>query len=605
MFSRFKFVRRLGGRIFMTFALALILLSLLFGFFTTHFGGQLVSGSSANELRVLSVVLSELIQNQFSNLEGSLDEITSSDELLNQISDKMIQRTWVEAYLREQLTHHSHLTDVMIYDMDGRCVGATDPDWYKIRGKSWQFFQRGLEGFNFPPIYGADYGTEGTGRVQLVSAPITRGGVTLGAIVAIIDLGDIYQLMDNKVGLTETTDAFLLDSDLRFITAGRLGKKGLVESHLVSTTLASHLKDEFWVGDYAGSDGSRVLGTALKIPGYSWYVVVERNYDDVLRQIISLRRVVVLTTLGLLIVFILASLGVSRSITRPLLQLVQATRKIAAGKYNEPVAVSQEIEEVAFIGAELERMRRRIEVSQERLKERLTESEQLRIESERLAAIGTLAASLAHEIRNPLNAMSLLLSRLQYSASSDTRDQIMGDLFGEVGRLDRLVSSILDYARPIAIERTTVQVRGVLDSVVDLFRGIADSKGVRFEVDASDGLMLQADPDSLKQCLVNLVKNSLDAIAGGGVIRLASRETKDEVIIEVSDDGTGIQPEIQAKLFSPFFTTKDHGTGLGLSSVHKIIAGHGGRIDVVSNPGKIIAGTLSRGAEFIIRIPTL
>ena len=181
----------------------------------------------------------------------------------------------------------------------------------------------------------------------------------------------------------------------------------------------------------------------------------------------------------------------------------------------------------------------------------------------------------------------------------------MGDLFGEVGRLDRLVSSILDYARPIAIERTAVQVRGILDSVVELFQGIAEPKGVRFEVDAPEHLMLQADPDRLKQCLVNLVKNSLDAIASGGVIRLASWETNEEFIVEVSDDGSGIQPEIQAKLFSPFFTTKDHGTGLGLSSVHKIIAGHGGRIDVVSNPGKIIEGVLSRGAKFIIRIPPL
>ena len=605
MLYKFKFIRRLGGRIFMTFAVAVILLSVLFGFFTTHFGGQLVSSSSSNELRVLSVVLSELIQNQFSNLEGSLEEVASSNVLLDQMTDKMVQKSWLENYLKDQLSHHSHLTDLMIYDLNGRCLGATDPDWYKISGKSWQFFQRGLQGFNFPSIYGTDYGADGGGRVQLVSAPITRGRVTLGSIVAIVDLGDIYRLMDQKIGLSETTDAFLLDSDLRFITAGRSGKKGLVESHLASTTLASHLKDEFWVGDYAGADGSRVLGTALKIPGYSWYVVVERDYDDVLRQITSLRRAVIYTTLVLLLVFIVASLAVSRSITRPLLQLVQSTRQIAAGKYGEPVVVSQEIEEVAFIGAELERMRRRVEVSQERLKERLTESEQLRIESERLAAIGTLAASLAHEIRNPLNAMSLLLSRLQYSANDDTRSQIMGDLFGEVGRLDRLVSSILDYARPIAIERTAVQVRGVLDSVVDLYRGIAESKGVRFEVDASERLMLQADPDRLKQCLVNLVKNSLDAITGGGVIRLSSRETQDEFLIEVTDDGPGIATEIQGKLFSPFFTTKDYGTGLGLSSVHKIVAGHGGRVDVVSSPGKMINGLISRGAKFIIRIPTL
>jgi nitrogen fixation/metabolism regulation signal transduction histidine kinase len=132
--------------------------------------------------------------------------------------------------------------------------------------------------------------------------------------------------------------------------------------------LASHLKDEFWVGQYVGSMGRKVIGTALKIPGYSWYVVVERDYEDVVRQMTSLQRAVLFSTLGLLCIFIVASLALSRSITRPLLELVQSTRQIAAGKYGEPVLVSQEIEEVAFIGAELERMRRRIAISQERLR---------------------------------------------------------------------------------------------------------------------------------------------------------------------------------------------------------------------------------------------
>lgn len=594
---RLKITKRLGGRIFLTFALALILLSGLFAFFTSHFGGQLIVRSSANELRVLSVVLSELIQNQFSTLEGSLEDIAENELLMQQLEQEQIQRPWLETYLREAVDRHPHLTDLMVYDLNGRCVGATDPDWYKIRGKDEKFFNEGLEGFNFPSIYG----TESLGRVQLVSSPITRDDDVIGVVVAIIELKDIYQLMDQKIGLNETTDAFLLDEDLRFITAGRAEYKGLVESHLASTTLASHLKDEFWVGQYVGSMARKVIGTALKIPGYSWYVVVERDYEDVVRQMTSLQRAVLFSTLGLLCIFIVASLALSRSITRPLLELVQSTRQIAAGKYGQPVLVSQEIEEVAFIGAELERMRRRIAISQERLKERLTESEQLRIESERLAAIGSLAASLAHEIRNPLNAMSLLLSRLQYSPSEDTRKNIIGDLFGEIGRLDRLVSSILDYARPIQLDRKTVDVRSLIASIVDLYRSLAEAKGVRLDLVSDGSVHAHIDSDRIKQCIVNLLKNSLDAMENGGVVTLACRESQEGLVIEVSDNGPGISKEIKPKLFTPFFTTKENGTGLGLSSVHKIIAAHGGHIEVVTDSQN---NELVDGAKFIISIPS-
>jgi signal transduction histidine kinase len=549
MANPLKLFRRLGGRIFLTFTAVLIVISVSFGFITTHFGSQLVVRSSANELRVLAVVLSELIQKKFSNLEGALSEVSEGERFQEELLNPQNSRPWLETYLKDALSKNPQLTDLMVYDLSGRCVAATDPDWYKIRGKSWSFYQKGLEGFNFPSIYG----TESMGRVQLVSAPVLKEEDVVGVIVAIVDLNDIYTLMDQKIGFSEYTDAFLLDADLRFITSDKSGEKGLVESHLVSTALTSHINDEFWVGEYEDSDGQKVLGTALKIHGYSWYVVVERDFDDILSQITALNRGIAITIFGLLAVFIVATLGVSRSVTKPMLRLVQSTRKIAAGQYSEPVDISNEIEEVAYIGAELERMRRRVASTQERLKEKLSESEQLRIESERLAAIGSLAASLAHEIRNPLNAMSLLLSRLQYSANEDTRKGLVGDLFGEIGRLDRLVSSILDYARPIHLERRAVDLRQLFDSVVDLYHSLANSKNCSLRAEAPDNLVFQADHDKLKQCLVNLVKNSLDVLESGGEIVLTGRDLGHEVEISVVDNGPGITKETTKNFHAVFY----------------------------------------------------
>jgi signal transduction histidine kinase len=598
---KFVFARRLSGRIFRSFAMALILLAVSFGFITTRYGSDLIEKSSANELRVLSVVLSQLIQDQFSNLEESLDNVSGNETLITQLAAGGPNRKWFESYLKNSLKQQPQLLDLMIYDLEGRCVGSTDPDWYKIRGRSWRFFKQGLEGFSFPSIYA----TEGLGRVQLVSAPIFLEEEVIGVIVAIIDLQRIYELMDRKIGLSETTDAFLLDRDLQFITAGRSGAKGLVDSHLASTALASHIRDEFWVGQYAGANGLQVLGTALKISGYSWYVVVERNYEEVLRQVTSFRQGVYALTLGLLVVFILISLGISRSITRPLLRLVDSTRKIAEGRYNDPVVMSGDIEELTFIGSELERMRRQVATSQAKLRERLSESEQLRIEGERLAAIGSLAASLAHEIRNPLNAMSLLLTRLKVISDEAIRKPIVEDLFGEVGRLDRLVSSILDYARPVHLSRKPTNLTQLLCSVRDLFQSLGEARGITLKVSHADDLVIEADSDKLKQCLVNLVKNSLDAVSNGGTVQLSCFLSEHGTAqIEVTDTGPGIEVEVQKKLFTPFFTTKEHGTGLGLSMVQKIIAAHGGHIEIKSDPAQARMGLEPQGTRVIIRIPT-
>jgi len=597
---KFLLAKRLSGRIFRSFAISMALLAVSFGIFTTRYGSDLIVKSSANELRVLSVVLSQLIQDQFSDLEESLDNIVMNETMLAQLASGDPKRRWFEAYLKNSLKQYPQLLDVMIYDLDGQCVGSTDPDWYKIGGQSWGFFTKGLEGFNFPSIYA----TESLGRVQLVSSPIIGDGEDpLGVVVAIIDLERIYGLMDRKIGLSETTDAFLLDRDLQFITAGRSGIKGLVESHLASTALASHIRDEFWVGQYSGANRRNVLGTALKIPGYSWYVVVERDYGDVMQQVVALRHWVVLITIGLLLIFIVVSLGLSRSITKPISQLVESTRRIAQGFYNEPVRASGDIEELNFIGRELDRMRRQVATSEAKLRERLSESEQLRIEGERLAAIGALAASLAHEIRNPLNAMSLLLTRLQGLGDEAKKTMIFHDLFGEVARLDRLVSSILDYARPVQLNLSSVDLKDTLNSVADLFRTLAESKGLSMQVVESPSVSVRGDRDKLKQCLVNLVKNSFDVLDEGGIVRLSCSREGDVAQFIVADNGPGIAPEIMKKLFSPFFTTKEQGTGLGLSEVHKIITAHGGKIEIRAPLWNTSGQPVVQGVEFAVRIP--
>ncbi len=596
-----KIFRRLGGRIFITFAMSLMLLAIFFGGLSAHFGRQMVIHSSSNELRVLSVVISQLIQKQFSSLEANLEVVTESPLVIDAIEYGGRSKKDLEIYLGEQKARLPIFEDIMIYGADGKCIAATDPDWYKINGKSYRFFKEGLEEFGFPSIYG----TDSAGKVQLVSAPIFDSRSHAVGVVVAIRLNAVYDLMDQKFGLSETTDAFLVDEDLRFITPGKAGPAELVESHLVSTALKEHVREEYWVGEYNNYHGDKVLGTALKIPGYSWYIVIERKYGDVVRRITAMQRVLLAVAVVLIVIFVIASLLLSRSITQPILQLVESARGMGEGNLNVPVMIPRQIEEVEFLGEEFERMRLSLAQSQKQLKERLEISEALRIESERLAAIGTLASSLAHEIRNPLNAMSLLLSRLNSIAHAEQRQGIVHDLFGEIGRLDRLVNSILDYARPLHLDKTRIDLIQLVDSVAILYRPLLAERKVFLMLDYQlKSLMISLDVDRIKQCLVNLIQNAMEAMPEGGTMSMSVKRSGDYARIEVSDTGSGVPVELHHKLFSLFFTTKETGTGLGLSTVHKIVMAHGGSIEIESDPAKASNGEGPVGTKFLLLLPS-
>lgn len=578
-----KVFRRLGGRILATFAALLLLLSLTYGVLAAHFGREMVIHSSSNEMRVLAIILSQLIQKQFSSLEDYLENIQSNDVVTRSLEYGNRDPLALATYLYEQRSRYSIFEDLMIYNLDGHCIGATDPDWFKIGGNSYAFFKNGLEEFNFPTIYG----TDSAGKVQLVSAPIVNSQhAVIGVIVAIIRLNAVYDLMSQKIGLNENRDAFLLDEDLRFITPGKDGPEELVESHLASTALKEHLRDDSWVGEYLNYEGVKVLGTALKIPGYSWYVVVERRYDGVVQQVSAIQKVIFWVSAGLLVIFVVVSLLISRSVTQPLLRLVQSTRAIGAGNLNERIETTSQIEEVEFLAIEFERMRQRVAQTQDRLKERLEESEAARVESERLAAIGTLASSLAHEIRNPLNAMSLLLSRLQSKVQTDTGAEIVRDVFGEVARLDRLVKSILDYSRPVFLDRKNIELNALLQSCVEFYDALFIQKSVQCSIDLwplDRPAIIWGDEDKLKQCLINAFQNAMEAMDGEGKLLVSCKplDNSEIIVIDVVDTGAGISEEIRGKLFSPFFTTKVSGNGLGLSNIQKIVSAHGGRVEIL------------------------
>jgi two-component system, NtrC family, sensor histidine kinase HydH len=216
--------------------------------------------------------------------------------------------------------------------------------------------------------------------------------------------------------------------------------------------------------------------------------------------------------------------------------------------------------------------------------------------ADRMSAIGQLAAGLAHEIRNPLASIDGAAEVLDAASDQpEVRKETLAIIRKECARLNRLLTSLLDFARPRHPEWREVDVGGLIASVVGLVNHSAGS-GIRFHSQVERGIpSLPGDEEQLLQVLVNLTLNAAQAMPDGGIVALTAQSREGGVLIEVSDEGAGIPEEHLEKIFDPFFTTKDTGTGLGLSVVHQIVSQHGGSVSVSANP--------ERGTTFSLFFP--
>lgn len=211
-------------------------------------------------------------------------------------------------------------------------------------------------------------------------------------------------------------------------------------------------------------------------------------------------------------------------------------------------------------------------------------------QAEKLASIGELSTYMAHEIRNPLFTISGFANSLMRSDGLDdkAREKI-GIILDESRRLDEILRSLLNFTRPTEAEVAEVDINELVTATMSVMRLPCENQGVTATVDLDENVArVRANPDLIKQCLINLVKNSLEAMDGGGRLLVTTTMTHNYAVLAVEDTGHGIPLEIRDKIFSPFFSTRGKGAGLGLAQTRKIIDEIGGEVDLVSRVG---AGT--------------
>lgn len=218
--------------------------------------------------------------------------------------------------------------------------------------------------------------------------------------------------------------------------------------------------------------------------------------------------------------------------------------------------------------------------------------------SERLAAVGAMAAGLAHELRNPLASMSGSIQLLASGKTfSDDEQQLMRIVLREADRLNGLITDFLQFARPSPPQLEPMELGALLGETLALFRNDPAREEVEVEEQIAGPLWIDGDSHKLRQVAWNLLTNAAESMAGAGTVRVEASRVGGEIRVRFIDTGEGVEPDQLPNIFDPFFTTKERGTGLGLATVHGVIDGHGGRIDVTSERGK--------GSTFTIVLPAI
>ncbi len=218
---------------------------------------------------------------------------------------------------------------------------------------------------------------------------------------------------------------------------------------------------------------------------------------------------------------------------------------------------------------------------------------------DKLSAMGELAAGVAHEIRNPLNSINIIAQRIQYefvpTEDLDEYTNLISTIRSEVIRVNKIIKQFLEFTSPPKLNLVEADLNDLVKDCINFFDSEAQLKHIILTADLIENIKVFLDKERIKQVLVNLIKNSIEAIEAEGFIKVSTKIDSQNAIIEISDNGIGFSDELKSKIFNIYFTTKSAGTGLGLSIVHQIINDHSGTIDVFSTKGE--------GSTFVIKLP--
>jgi two-component system NtrC family sensor kinase len=342
---------------------------------------------------------------------------------------------------------------------------------------------------------------------------------------------------------------------------------------------------------------------------------ITMSLEDMDKEIgATLNQIILSNVLSIIAISILIAVVFMRLIGRPVKELIKGPRRVMDGDLTYMIPIKTD-DEMGYLAQSFNRMTENLRKANEEIREwiksledkveertkELTEAQSQLIQSEKLAVVGKIAATVAHEINNPLSGVFTYIKLMQrkivegYAGEEDIEkfSEYLASMSREVERTRSIVRDLLDFTRPKEPLRKNTNLNEVIEDSIHLIANELKIHNVTVETKLEHLPEIMVDPSQMKQVFIDIMVNACDAMEGGGFLIVSSyyNERERTGIVEIADTGVGILPEDLPKIFDPFYTTKTKGTGLGLTVVYGIVTRHGGRIEVESELDK---GTLIR-----------
>lgn len=326
------------------------------------------------------------------------------------------------------------------------------------------------------------------------------------------------------------------------------------------------------------------------------YIHISTEFGDFTKIARRNHRNRLLATIAMFSIGIIAAIYLSRKYTKPIKSIADAAKEVAQGNLSVKLELDEIDNEIAQLARNFNEMVRKLgenHALQERLKE-----------AEHLSKIGALASGIAHEVRNPLNFISLSIDHLRtVNAPEDPEKKekflaTVGGIKSEIQRLDDMISNFLNFGRPMKLTFADLSLGQIIDETAALMTDACAEQSIMLSIRHQEGdKNIPGDYKHIKTCFVNLFLNAIQAMPGGGRLMAETNVNNGFVSVRIEDSGCGIMPENLGRIFEPYFTTKEVGIGLGLALTKRIIEEHGGNINVSS--------VLGKGSSITINLPAV
>jgi signal transduction histidine kinase len=304
--------------------------------------------------------------------------------------------------------------------------------------------------------------------------------------------------------------------------------------------------------------------------------------------------VITVATAGAIVICAAVIVVFAVSVRRPMIELQDKIARVRLGDLKASVSFAERNDEIGDLGRDFNEMVAQLKASREEI-QHLHQTQMSR--AEHFATLGELATGLAHEIRNPLAGIAGVIEIVSRDLPPDSAARsVIKDAKEEALQINRILTELLETARPKPPQFQIRDIASTAEHAVMFARQQAITKRIMIELNLTDDIPpVDHDPNQINQVLLNLLLNAIQAMEKPGTIHVSLRRDHEDALITVADEGKGIVPENLSNIFRPFFTTKGHGTGLGLSLARRIVETHGGTIRVRSEVGK--------GTQFEVRLP--